>query len=79
MQTKQSPSMKPIVYQLVVINLLLTEFQLLTHLPLDKMAAISQTVFSDAFLWMKSLVFRLKFHWNLFLRAQSTITQYWFR
>ena len=24
-----------------------------THLSLDKMAAISQTIFSDAFLWMK--------------------------
>ena len=28
----------------------------LTHLPLDKMTAISQTVFSDAFLWTKSFV-----------------------
>ena len=27
---------------------------LLTHLPRDKMAAISQTIFLDAFLWMKS-------------------------
>ena len=26
----------------------------LTHLPLDNMAAISQTIFSDAFLWMIS-------------------------
>ena len=25
----------------------------LTHLPLDKMAAVSQTIFSDAFSWMK--------------------------
>ena len=29
---------------------------------LDKMAAISQTIFSDAHLWMKSLVSWLKFH-----------------
>ena len=29
----------------------------LTHLPLDKMAAILQTVFSGAFFWTKSLVF----------------------
>ena len=29
----------------------------LTYLPLDKMAAISQTTFSDAFLWMKMFVF----------------------
>ena len=32
----------------------------LTHLPLDKMAAILLTIFSDAFLWMKSFVFWLK-------------------
>ena len=29
----------------------------LTHLPLDKMAAISQTLFSDAFSWMKTFDF----------------------
>ena len=41
----------------------------LTHLPLDKMAAISQTIFSGAFSWMKSFIFWLKFHWSLFIRA----------
>ena len=41
----------------------------LTHLPLDKMAAISQTTFWNAFLWMKSFVFWFEFHWNLFLRV----------
>ena len=51
----------------------------LTHLPLDKMSAISQTIFSDAFSWIKSFVFWLKFHWSLFLRVQLTISQYWFR
>ena len=30
---------------------------LLTHLPLDKMVAIWQTIFSGAFSWMKNLVF----------------------
>ena len=30
---------------------------LINHLPLDKMTAISQTIFSDAFLWIKSFVF----------------------
>ena len=29
----------------------------LTHLPLNKMAAFSQTIFSDVFSWMKSFVF----------------------
>ena len=32
-----------------------------THLSLDKMAAISHTTFSSAFLWMKSFVFWLAF------------------
>ena len=41
----------------------------LTHLPVDKMAAISQMIVSDAFSWMKSFVFWLKFHWSLFLRV----------
>ena len=34
---------------------------LFTHLPLDKMAAISQTIFSGAFSCMKNFVFWLKF------------------
>ena len=51
----------------------------LTHLPLEKMAAISQMIFSDAFLWMISYVFWLKFHWRLFLRVQLITSQHWFR
>ena len=39
----------------------------LTHLPLDKMAAISQTTVSNAFSWKKRFVFRFVFHWSLFL------------
>ena len=31
----------------------------LTHLPLDKIDAILQTIFSDAFSWMKSFIFWL--------------------
>ena len=49
-------------------------FLSLTHLSLDKMAAISQTMFWNTFLWMKSFVFRSKFHWSLFLRVQLTIS-----
>ena len=52
---------------------------ILTHLPLDKRATISQTIFSDEFSWMKSFVFWLKFHWSLFLRVPWKITQHWFR
>ena len=40
-----------------------------THLPLDKMASFSQTIFSDAFSLMKSFVFGLKFPWSLFLKG----------
>ena len=41
----------------------------LTYWGWDKMDVISQTTFSMAFLWMKIFEFRLKFHWNLFLRV----------
>ena len=61
------------------LELLLYIITLLTHLPLGKMAAISQTTFSDAFSWMKSFLFWLKFHWSLFPRVQLKITQHWFR
>ena len=47
---------------------------LLTHLHLDKMAVISQTIFSNEFLWMKNFVFWFKFQWHLFLRVQLSIT-----
>ena len=46
------------------------EDPLLTHWCWDKMAAISQMIVSNAFPWMKMLEFRLRFHWNLFLRFQ---------
>ena len=52
---------------------------LLTHWGRDKMDAISQTAFSNAFSWMKMFEYRLKFHWNLFLRVQLTTSQHWFR
>ena len=51
----------------------------LTHWGRDKMAAIFQTTFSNAFCWMKMFEFQLRFHWNLFLRVQLTIFQHWFR
>ena len=50
----------------------------LTHWGRDKMAAISQTTFSNAFPWMKMLELRLNFHWSLFLRVQLTTFQLWF-
>ena len=50
----------------------------LIHLPLDKMAAISQTIFSDAFWWMKNS-FWLTFLWFVFPSVQLTINQHLFR
>ena len=51
----------------------------LTHWGPDKMDAISQTTFSNAFSWMKMHEFRLIFHWSLFPRLELTIFQHWFR
>ena len=48
----------------------------LTHWGPDKMAAIFQTTFSNAFSWMKMYEFRFRFHWSLFLRVQLTIYHY---
>ena len=73
--------MKVISFQLYFITRMLFIFRdrkiikNSTHLPLDKMSAILQMIVSDAFSWMKSFVFWLKFHLSLFLRVQLTITQ----
>ena len=48
----------------------LTSPQRINSSPLDKMAAISQTPFSCAFSWMKSLAFWFEFHWILFILVQ---------
>ena len=56
-----------------------TYYNDLTHRGGDKMAAILQTTFSNAFSWMKRYELRLKFHWRFFLRVQLTILQHWFR
>ena len=40
----------------------------LTHLGRDMKDAVSQTTFSSAFLLIKILEFRLKFHWILFFK-----------
>ena len=36
-----------------------SHYDFLTHLPLDKMAAILQTMFSYAHLWMKSILIKI--------------------
>ena len=43
------------------------------------MAVILQTTFSNVFSLMKMYKFRLRFHWSLFPRVQSTIFQHLFR
>ena len=57
----------------------LLQIDKLTHWGWDKMAAIFQTTFSNAFSSMKIYEFRLKLHWSLFLRVQLTIFHHWFR
>ena len=51
----------------------------LTQWGRDKMDAIWQRTFSNAFSWMKMFEFQLKFHWSLFPRVQFTILQQWIR
>ena len=46
------------------------------HCGRDKIDASSQTTFSNAFPWIKSFEFRLKFHWSLFPRVQLAIFQH---
>ena len=63
----------------LIIKILLKLLWKLTHWGRGKMDAISQTTFSNEFSWMKMYEYRLKFHWNLFLRVQLTVFQHWFR
>ena len=47
-----------------------------THLPLDKMAAISQTAFWNALSWIKRFLFVFELHWSLIVRDQLPISQH---
>ena len=51
----------------------------LTYWGRNKITAISQTTFSNAFSWMKIFKFRLRFRWCFFPRFQLTIFHHWFR
>ena len=51
----------------------------LTPLPLDKMVAVSQTTFSNAFSRINIFVFRFTFHWSLFTSVQLTLSEHWIR
>ena len=51
----------------------------LTHLPLDKMAAIlADDIFKRIFLNENGRI-QIQIHWNLFLTVQLTIALDWFR
>ena len=69
-------SWQKLIYYQLVVDL---RSAMLTHWGRDKMAAIFQTTFSNAFSWMKMHEFRLRFHWSLFPRVQLTKFQHWFR
>ena len=51
----------------------------LTRLSPDNMATILPPIISDAFSWMKIIVFWLKFYWSLLQKVQLTIALHWFR
>ena len=64
---------------LCYVTAVFSYWPMLTHWGRDKMNAISQTTFSNAFSSMKMFEFWLKFHCSLFLRVKLTIFQHWFR
>ena len=74
-----SPHKWPVTRKMFPFDDVIMDNVMLTHWGRDKMDAIFQTTFSNAFLWMKTYEFRLRFHWSLFARFQLTIIQLWFR
>ena len=50
---------------------------ILTHWGGDKMDAVFQAIFSNAIFVMKRYELRLRFHWSLSLKVQSTVFQHW--
>ena len=50
---------------------------IISHRGRDKIDAILETTLPNAFSSVKIVVFRFKFHWNLFSTVQSTIRQHW--
>ena len=62
-----------------IVFSVLIQGPVLTHWGWDKMAAIFQTTFSNAFSWMKTYKLWLRFHWSLFPRVQLTWFHCWFR
>ena len=75
----QSMNCGAIRHEIITWSIACIYIYALTHLPLEKMAAISLRIFTYAFSWMKSYVSWLKFHRSLFLKVQLTINRHWFR
>ena len=55
------------------IYVILSRWYQLTHILLDKIAAILQTTYSKTFFWMKLFQFQIKFRWKMFLGVQLII------
>ena len=51
----------------------------LTHWGRYRIAAISQTTFSNAYSWIKIDTFRLRFHWRLFICFELIVFQHFSR
>ena len=68
----------PVFCDMVQVQCGICDVVISTHWGRDKMAAISQMTFSNAFCCMKKYEFRLTFHWSLFLWFELTIFQHWF-
>ena len=49
------------------------------HYGRDKMAAISQTTFSNAFSWLRIIAVWFEFHWNFIWRVPFAIRHNWHR
>ena len=47
----------------------------LTHWGLNRMTYILHTMFANGFSWLKTIVCKLKFHWSLFWRIHSTLSE----
>ena len=69
----------PYLYRTIHTYACISTMCALTHGCRDKMAAIFQTTFSNAFSWMIMYEFRLRYQWSLFLRVKLTIFQHCFR
>ena len=62
-----------LINQNVLVNSNPTKQDVLAHWVRGKIAAISQTTFSDPFSWIKVYGFRLRLHWNLFLGFELVV------